>query len=58
MEETKEKSILLPRNDAVFKNLFGKHPRVLKNFLIHVVDLPETEYEGIKYLNTEQRVDP
>ena len=53
-----EKPWLSPRCDIVFKNLFGKHPNVLRQFLQHVLDLKPEEYRNIKLLDTNQRVDP
>lgn len=49
---------LLPRNDVVFKLLFGQHKDILQNFLKEVLDLDEEEYLGIKLVDTNQRTDP
>ena len=49
---------LLPRNDVVFKLLFGEHEDLLQNFLEQVLDLDREEYLGIKLVDTNQRTDP
>ena len=47
-----------PRNDAVFKYLFGQHVDILQSFLENVLDLSSEEYQGIKCIDTHQRNDP
>ncbi|MBR5050970.1 MAG: hypothetical protein IKX75_06535, partial [Desulfovibrio sp.] len=48
MENLYELPWLQPRNDAVFKCLFGKHADILQSFLENVLDLSSDEYQGIK----------
>ncbi len=49
---------LSPRNDVVFKILFGQHKDILQRFLEQVLDLDREEYRGIKLIDTHQRSDP
>ncbi len=49
---------LLPRNDVVFKLIFGKHKDILQSFLEQVLDLDGEEYRGIKLIDTHQRTEP
>ena len=58
MENLYELPWLQPRNDAVFKCLFGKHADILQSFLENVLDLSSVEYQGIKCIDTNQRYDP
>ncbi len=43
-----------PKSDIVFKNIFGKHPQLLKSFLNALLPLPsDSTIESIEYLNPE-----
>ena len=53
-----EKPWLLPRNDVVFKCIFGQHKDILQSFLEQVLDLGSDEYRGIKLIESHQRADP
>ena len=53
-----ERPWLLPRNDVVFKLIFGQHRDILQSFLEQVLDLDGEEYCGIKLIDTNQRIDP
>ena len=53
-----ESQWLLPRNDVVFKLIFGQHKDILQSFLKEVLDLNGKEYQGIKLIDTNQRADP
>lgn len=47
-----------PKNDLVFKRIFGEHPLILKSFLNAVLPLGEFEkIETIHYLTSEQTPD-
>ena len=48
----------MPRNDVVFKLIFGQHKDLLQIFLEQVLDLDHEEYLGIKLVDTNQRTDP
>lgn len=44
-----------PKNDLVFKKIFGEHPHLLKSFLNALLPLPEGhKIETLEYLQTEQ----
>lgn len=44
-----------PKNDLVFKKVFGEHPHLLKSFLNAVLPLPvDRQIEELAYLPTEQ----
>jgi predicted transposase/invertase (TIGR01784 family) len=44
-----------PKNDLVFKKIFGHHPKLLKSFLNAVLPLPpESMIENLEYLAAEQ----
>ncbi len=44
-----------PKNDLVFKKIFGQHPHLLKSFLNALLPLKEDEYiEELEYLPPEQ----
>ncbi len=44
-----------PKNDLVFKRIFGEHPRILKSFLNAVLPLADDEkIDSIEYLTPEQ----
>jgi len=44
-----------PKNDLVFKKVFGEHPRILKSFLNAVLPLPnDCQIEELEYLPSEQ----
>lgn len=46
---------LNPKNDLVFKKIFGEHPKLLKSFLNAVLPLPEDGLiESLEYLPSEQ----
>ncbi len=47
--------LLDPRNDLVFKRVFGEHPDILRAFLNAVLPLPdEGKIESLEYLTPEQ----
>ena len=49
------KRYLDPKNDLVFKRVFGEHPEVLRAFLNEVLPLKEGEkIESLEYLSPEQ----
>ena len=44
-----------PRNDIVFKRIFGEHPKILRSFLNAVLPLPEDgQILSLEYLTPEQ----
>ena len=47
------KALLSPKNDFVFKLLFGEQSRLnlLKSFLQSVLDLPKEEYERLTVID-------
>jgi predicted transposase/invertase (TIGR01784 family) len=49
------KRYLDPKNDLVFKRVFGEHPKILRAFLNEVLPLQEDEkIESLEYLSPEQ----
>jgi predicted transposase/invertase (TIGR01784 family) len=46
-----DQKLLSPKNDFVFKKIFGEHLRVLADFLMAVLDLPADEYLGLEVLD-------
>ncbi|MCX6957200.1 MAG: PD-(D/E)XK nuclease family transposase, partial [Verrucomicrobiae bacterium] len=43
-----------PKNDFIFKRIFGQHPELLKSFLNAILPLPEDcVIESLTYLPTE-----
>ncbi|GHV48077.1 hypothetical protein FACS1894181_02910 [Bacteroidia bacterium] len=43
-----------PKNDLVFKRIFGEHPHLLKSFLNALMPLEEGRYiESLEYLSPE-----
>ena len=43
-----------PKNDLIFKKIFGQHPRILKSFLNSILPLPEgQEIVDLEYLTSE-----
>ncbi|MDR1121030.1 MAG: Rpn family recombination-promoting nuclease/putative transposase [Dysgonamonadaceae bacterium] len=44
-----------PKNDLIFKRIFGEHPHLLKSFLNAVMPLPpDCRIESLEYLSPEQ----
>jgi predicted transposase/invertase (TIGR01784 family) len=44
-----------PKNDIVFKRIFGEHPEILRSFLNAVLPLPQDgQIESLEYLSAEQ----
>ena len=44
-----------PKNDIVFKRIFGEHPNILKSFLNALLPLPEDgQIESLEYLPADQ----
>ncbi|MDR1121332.1 MAG: Rpn family recombination-promoting nuclease/putative transposase [Dysgonamonadaceae bacterium] len=44
-----------PKNDLIFKRIFGEHPHLLKSFLNAVMPLPpKCQIESLEYLSPEQ----
>ncbi|MDR3175676.1 MAG: Rpn family recombination-promoting nuclease/putative transposase [Desulfovibrio sp.] len=52
-----EKKPLSPKNDYVFKKIFGENLTVLTDFLKAVLDLPDDEYKGLEVLDPTLRAD-
>jgi predicted transposase/invertase (TIGR01784 family) len=50
-----EKKPLSPKNDFVFKKVFGENTQVLTDFLKSVLDLPADEYQGLEVLDPNLR---
>jgi predicted transposase/invertase (TIGR01784 family) len=50
-----DKKPLSPKNDFVFKKVFGENMTVLADFLQTVLDLPADEYQGVQVLDPELR---
>ncbi|MFI0348377.1 MAG: PD-(D/E)XK nuclease family transposase, partial [Chthoniobacterales bacterium] len=43
-----------PKNDLIFKKIFGEHPNLLKSFLNAILPLPEDCFiESLDYLKSE-----
>ena len=43
-----------PKNDLIFKKIFGQHPKILKSFLNSILPLPEgQEIVDLEYLTSE-----
>jgi len=49
----KKQEFMKPSSDIVFKMLFGdeRNTSILKDFLLSVLDMPESDYEGISILD-------
>ena len=45
--------IISPKNDIVFKALFGQNDDILMNFLSDTLNIPLSEIEGLKVVNPE-----
>ncbi|MDR2775416.1 MAG: Rpn family recombination-promoting nuclease/putative transposase, partial [Tannerella sp.] len=44
-----------PKNDLIFKRIFGEHPNLLRSFLNAVMPLKaDQQIESLEYLQTEQ----
>ena len=54
-----EKTYLSPKNDLVFKLIFGNRENadILRGFLQNILDLPESEYDYIEFTNTHLQPD-
>jgi predicted transposase/invertase (TIGR01784 family) len=52
-----DKKPLSPKNDYVFKKIFGENLPVLTDFLKAVLDLPEDEYQGLEVLDPTLRAE-
>ena len=50
----KEKSLLHPKNDVVFKAIFGTNIDILAKLLLSIIDLPEDDILELRYVNTNQ----
>jgi predicted transposase/invertase (TIGR01784 family) len=48
---------LSPRNDFVFRKIFGENMPVLADFLKTVLDLPDDDYQGLVVLDPNLRAD-
>ncbi|MDR2175933.1 MAG: Rpn family recombination-promoting nuclease/putative transposase [Synergistaceae bacterium] len=56
-EKENSKPLLHLKNDIIFKMVFGdaKNSRILKAFLLAVLDLPEEEYDVLEIMDTHLR---
>jgi predicted transposase/invertase (TIGR01784 family) len=52
-----DKNPLSPKNDFVFRKIFGENTPVLTDFLKAVLDLPDDEYHGLEVLDPNLRAD-
>ncbi|MDR2775986.1 MAG: Rpn family recombination-promoting nuclease/putative transposase, partial [Tannerella sp.] len=44
-----------PKNDLIFKRIFGEHPNLLRSFLTAVMPCKaDQQIESLEYLQTEQ----
>ena len=48
-----EHKIISPKNDIIFKALFGRNDDILMNFLSDTLGIPLSEIEGLKVANSE-----
>jgi predicted transposase/invertase (TIGR01784 family) len=48
---------LSPKNDFVFRKIFGENMSVLTDFLKAVLDLPDDEYQGLEVLDPNLRAE-
>lgn len=48
-----ERELISPKNDIVFKALFGQHNDILMNFLSDTLSIPMSEIEGLVVANPE-----
>jgi predicted transposase/invertase (TIGR01784 family) len=46
-----EKKILSPKNDLIFRKIFGENMKILSGFLQSVLDLPNEEYQGLEVVD-------
>ncbi len=48
-----EHNIISPKNDIIFKALFGRNDDILMNFLSDTLSIPLSEIEGLRVANSE-----